>query len=236
LFPWGNSHLVVNNGWLSILNPDYSLENLIKVNDNAKFSYVEVGNRVYFMNGYIKGYLEDRTVHNWEIAEYVGPSTSKHFDGPPTGHLLELYNGYMFIAQDNVLWNSMPFNYHSYDLNKGNLLYPGRITMVKAVKDGLYLSDENNTYYLNGMSPREFIQTKVADYPAIEGTATLIDGSKLWNGDIRGRIVIWTSPEGICIGGPEGMFVNLTERKLTYPNANYGTGTCIGDRYVCVLV
>jgi len=107
--------------------------------------------------------------------------------------------------------------------------------MVRAVKDGLYVSTEYNTYYLNGYHPKEFFQTKVADYPAILGTDVLIDGRKIRSGEIKDKVVMWASTEGICIGGPEGLFENLTERKLVYPSANIGAGVCIDDRYVCLL-
>jgi len=147
----------------------------------------------------------------------------------------------MFVAQDNVLWYSMPFSYHSFDLNKGNLVFPSRITMVKSVvssfaeRGGLYVSDENKTYFMSGMRPKEFIQIEVADYPAVEGTGILIDGRKVGKGDVQNNVIMWVSTEGICLGSPDGVFMNLTERKLKYPKANSGAGVCIDDKYVCTL-
>ena len=235
LFPYEDGFLVVRNGILSILNPDYSYEGICSVNKKAKVSYVLVGERVYFTNGYEKGYIEGRKYFPWEFIEYVGPPTTRVFYGPPLGHLIEVYNGFMFIAQANVLWYSMPFSYHSYSLKSDYIPFDSKVRMVKAVKDGLYVSTGKDVYYLNGSNPKEFFQEKVCNYPAIEGTGILIDGRKIGNGDIKEKVVIWASKKGICIGGPNGLFANLTERKLVYPSTNEGAGTCIDDRYICVL-
>jgi hypothetical protein len=234
LFPFGNVCFAVVDNYLSILYPNFSYKTLIEVGDE-RINYVEMGNRVYFVNGSIKGYIKDEVVHPWEFIDYSGPSTTKVFEGPPLGHLLELYNGFMFIAQDNILWYSRPFKYHAFYLHGDHVPFNSRITMVRAVKDGLYVSTECDTYYLNGYDPKEFFQTKVVDYPVILGTDALIDGRKIGNGEIKDRVVIWTSTEGICIGGPEGLFENFTERKLVYPSTNSGAGICIDNRYVCVL-
>lgn len=235
LFPCGNFCLVVRSGQLSLINLDYSCDTILSVDKDARMSYVEVGSRVYFTNGYEKGYIEDRTFHPWEYVDYPGPVTTKTFVGPPLGHLLEVYNGFMFIAQENALWHSRAFKYHAFHLHGDHNLFPHKITMVRAVKDGLYVSTEYDTYYLNGLHPKEFFQVKVADYPAILGTDVLVDGRKIRSGEIKDNVVIWTSTKGICIGGSEGYFENLTERKLVLPSVNVGAGICIDDRYVCAL-
>lgn len=234
LFPFGNICFAVVDDYLTILYPDFSSKTLIEVGEE-RVSYVAVGTRVYFVNGSTKGYIEDEAVYPWEYIEYPGPTTTKVFVGPPVGHLLEVYNGFMFIAQENVLWRSRPFKYHAFYLHGDRNLFSHRITMVRAVKDGLYVSTEYDTYYLNGYHPKEFFQTKVANYPAISGTDVLVDGRKLRSGEIKDKVVMWTSTSGVCIGGPEGLFENLTERKLVYPSANVGAGVCIDDRYVCLL-
>ena len=123
LFPYENGYLVVRNGVLSFLDHDYSCHGICLLKGNGKVSYAPVGDKVYFTNGYQKGYVKDRKVFPWEFVEYVkplttkashkppttkafyvGPPTTKAFYGPPLGHLIKIYNGYMFIAQGNVVW------------------------------------------------------------------------------------------------------------------------------------
>ena len=235
LFPYENGYLVVRNGVLSYLDHDYSCHGICLLKGSGKVSYAPVGDKVYFTNGYQKGYIKGKEVFPWEFIEYVGPPTTRVFYGPPLGHLIKVYNGFMFIAQDSVVWYSMPFSYHSYCLSEDYILFDSKIRMLNAVKDGLYVSTENGVYYLRGSDPRKFIQLRVCDHPAIAGTDTIVDGRKIGNGEFGENILIWASGKGICIGGPEGVFKNLTERKLVYPSYNEGAGTCIDNRYVCLM-
>lgn len=234
LFPFGNNCLGVADGNLVALHRDKSYTIIQDIDASAKVSYVAVGDRVYFSNGIDKGYVIGTESFPWEVAEYVGPPTDKLLVGPLAGHLLENYNGFMFIAVENFVFISMPFNHHSYCM-QDYLAFPSRVRMLRAVKDGLYISDDTKTYYLNGADPREFFQTIVSDYPAIPGTDVIVQGAKIGKGDILERVAMWTSQEGICIGGPEGLFLNFTEGRIVLPDSAQGAGICIDDKYVCIM-
>lgn len=239
LFPFGNVCFVVLDGSLSILYPDYSYKALIEV-DEGRMSYCAVGTRVYFANTYEKGYIENEVVYSWEKGNYVGPDTTKELYDPPIGKLLTVWNGRMFIALKEVLWYSEIFNYHAYALGENYVLFQSELRMVRAVRDGLFISTEEETYFLNGSTPKSFSQLKVADYPAVEGTDILVEGSKLGLEEpgrrlFDGKVAMWASPKGICVGRQDGLFENLTERKLVLPNAREGAGVCIDDRYVSVI-
>ena len=234
LYPFGDNCLGVADGNLVALHKDKSYTFIRAVDPVAKVSYVTVGNRVYFANGIDKGYIFETENFPWEVNEYVGPSTDKKLVGPPIGSLIEIYNGFMFVVIDNFVFYSMPHNYHSYCL-QDYLAFPSRVKMVRAVKDGLYISDSTKTYYLNGYDPREFFQTVVSDYPAVAGTDKVVDGRELGGGEILHRVIMWTSKEGICLGGPDGLFLNLTKDKLVLPDSQSGAGICIDGKYVCTL-
>ncbi|MBE9592708.1 MAG: hypothetical protein IMF19_04440 [Proteobacteria bacterium] len=234
LYPFGNNCLCIADGNLIALHKDKSYTIIQDIDPVAKVSYVTVGDRAYFSNGIDKGYVIETESFPWGYSEYVGPPTDKKLVGPLAGYPIEIYNGFMFITVDNFIFYSMPFSYHSYCL-KDYLAFPSKVKMVKAVKDGLYISDETTTYYLNGDDPREFFQTIVADYPVIPGTEKVIDGRKIGKGDILQRVIMWTSREGICLGGPDGLFLNLTMDKLVIPDSSSGAGICIDDKYVCAL-
>jgi hypothetical protein len=234
LYPFGNNCLGVSKGNLVALHKDKSYTVIQDIDPVAKVSYVTIGDRAYFSNGIDKGYVIETESFPWGYSEYIGPLTDKKLVGPLAGYPIEIYNGFMCIAVDNFIFYSMPFSYHSYCL-KDYSAFPSKVKMVKAVKDGLYISDETTTYYLNGNDPREFFQTIVADYPVIPGTEKIIDGQKIGKGDILQRVIMWTSREGICLGGPDGLFLNLTMDKLIIPDSSSGAGICIDDKYVCAL-
>lgn len=107
--------------------------------------------------------------------------------------------------------------------------------MVRGVKGGLFTSDEEKTYFHPGTDAAKVGSIEIADYPVIEGTEKEVPGSRVGSGDILDRCWIWAATKGICLGGPDGFFRNLTEGRLTYPTAIRGTGYYFGDRYVCTL-
>jgi hypothetical protein len=47
--------------------------------------------------------------------------------------------------------------------------------------------------------------------------------------------VLFTTSKGICMGGPEGYFRNLTEKKLVYPASPHGAAALVGDRYIVTM-
>ena len=235
LFSCGEYCLFVSGNALCVLEPDYTWSAIRNVAVGARVCYAKFGTDIYYANGYEKGIVRDRVSYSWTAADYVGPATTKALSDPPIGHLLEIYNGVMLIAQDNVLWHSEPFALSQFNLAKNYIQFGERLTMVKAVSGGIYVSTEQETFSHRGGTVKELQQTKVADYPAIEGTVVTASASKIGDGKITGLAALWASTKGICFGGPDGNFRNLTERRLDYPFARYGSGLFRDGKYVCLL-
>lgn len=235
LFPLTDYCLFVTGDALSVLEADWSDAPIRNVTTGARMSYVQIEDKAYYCNGYENGYVENRVSHSWAAKSYVGPRTTKAFSGPPTGHLLEFYNGRIFIAADNILWYSEPFAYSWYNKAANYIPFVGRLRMVRAVATGLYVSTETKTYYLGGEQPLEFKLMEVADYPAQLGSDCMVPGSRIHGLDYAGSVVMWTSTHGICVGSINGQFINLTEEKLALPNTNQGAGFYYDGKYLCSL-
>jgi len=196
------------------------------------------GTKTYYCNGFENGVISSGVSSAWIGSPYVGPVTIwKISTIPPVGHLLESIGGYMLIAEDDVLWHSVQFAHSWYRPSRDRFQFDGRISMIKALDDGLWVSDAKATYWLEGLDPMQWKRNLKADYPALFGSAAYFDGALLGEGNLYGRCVVWTTPKnGICIGGPQGYFANLTQRKLVYPACDRrGAGLVIGDRYVCAM-
>lgn len=231
LFGCGNYGVGTRGNALCLIYSDLSYINLRNITPNARMSYIldsdGTQNVVYYCNGYEKGRIFAETSHTWPVQTPVGATTLKEFSEVPLGHLLEARSSRMFVAQNNVLWYSMPNTYHAYRLASDFFMFPSRLRMVQAVAGGLWISDEKNIYWMGGNiapSVNEMpIQVRVAEYAAIEGTAIKIPGSRVGEG-IAGEVVVFTTSEGICIGSGNGEMLNITERKLTLPTCL--TGSC----------
>lgn len=235
LFSCGSYCLFIGDNALCVLEPDYSWAAIRNVTVGARMSCVRAGDNIYYTNGYEKGVVVDKLSYNWLASSYVGPITTRTFSDPPVGHLLELFNGMMLIAQDDVLWHSEPFAYSWFDLAKNYIQFSDRLVMVKAVQSGIFVGTEKETFFLKGSFASELQQIKIADYPAVEGTVVQVEASKIGDGSMAGIGLMWASEEGICFGGSDGLFRNLTERKLSYPSARYGAGLCRDGKYICLL-
>lgn len=235
LFPCRNYCLFVSSDALCVLEPDYSWAAIRNITIGARMSYVQVGNSIYYANGYEKGIVKDKLSYSWFAASYVGPTTTKVFSSPPIGHLLELFNGVMLVAEDDILWYSEPFAYSWFDLTRNYIQFSDRLTMVKVVQEGIFVSTENETRFYKGTNVKELQEVKLTNYPAIEGTAATVDIAEIGDGSRSGLGVMWASTKGICFGGPDGSFKNFTQDRLDYPAARYGAGLSKGGKYICLL-
>ena len=127
------------------------------------------------------------------------------------GHLIEYFNGRLYIAQDNEIWFSDPMALMRTDIRRNFKQLPSWVTLLSAVEDGIYVSDLERTYFMGGGDPGEMALIDKADYPAIPYTAHRIDAARIGGFELTGEVVLWASRMGICLGANGGQFENLTE-------------------------
>lgn len=131
--------------------------------------------------------------------------TSQFMANPPAGHLIMYYNGRIYIAVDNILYFTDAIRYGAYDMKHGFIPYPERITVLKAVDDGFYISSDM-TYFVKGTpEPGKISQSVVLPYKAIEGAACDMPSS---------TDVAWLSERGVIVGSDGGQVKNVTENQI----------------------
>lgn len=235
LFCDGGECLFVTGTSLCRLNADYSYTSVATVTTGARVSCVQIHNRVYWANGFERGYVQDGVNHTWEAGTYYGPATTRQYSDPPTGTHLAYHGARVYSVQGNIAWHSEPFNLNAFDLVRNYLPYQTKIRMFRPISTGIWVSTERAIYFLAGLNPAEMQKDKKAEYPAIEWTDCEIDLEDYGTGEIPGTGAIWTSTKGICIGLPSGQMLNLTHKKVDYPDAISGAGLVIGKRYIGLL-
>lgn len=240
LWSEGGTCLFVSGSTMYLLGKDYLRRAVTTVTPSAQVSYTLIDNRVYWVNGYEKGFIENGVNYDWVRGDYVGPETTRQFFDPPVGHIVCYWNGHIWIAEGPVIWFSDTYDLNAFELEHGVLPFESRIAMLHPVKDGIYISDQHITYFADGPNPDEMNLRPVTDYPAIEGTDVTLDMRKFGDGTFPGTGVIspgviWTSPQGIVVGAYNGMILNLTSQKIKYPSALRGAGICFDDRYITTL-
>ena len=132
---------------------------------------------------------------------------------PPPGDILEYHNGRIYIANDNILWFTEALRYGLVKPMKGFLQFPKRITIVKAVDDGIYVCSDR-TYWISGVDTPQFHQREVLPYGGVFGT-----GINIPNFDA----VAWFSKRGVVFGGENGEVLNIMQDRVAVGDYGYGT-------------
>lgn len=243
LFSCGAYGLGVKGNALCILEADMSYTAIRNVNSDADMSYVKDTDGmkavIYYCNGYQNGRIINKISYNWPVGDYVGPETRKTFSAAPIGHLLEVRNLRMFIAVGNILWYSEPGAYNLYRLAANYFAFPSRIRMVQAVAGGLWISDEEAIYFLEGeivpTAMKMPIQVKKADYPVLEGTAVKVAASQIGIKNLTGIVIMFIGTESICIGSIDGELIEFTRTKIDLPGGLTGAGLYKNGRYIATI-
>jgi hypothetical protein len=231
---------VLNSGTSSqlvhVANDFSGTTNLLTVTDNARMSYQKVAENIYFCNGFEKGIVSTAGVYSdWTAGSYVGITRSDEYSDPPIGSILFTFGGRMYVVEGNVLWYSIPFGYSQFRQTADFLWFEDNIILTQPVEGGIWLSTEKQIFFISGREPREFELKEKANYPAIAGTGSKINGDKVLEGKLDGVHAIFSTIEGICLGSKDGEFINLTDMRLDMPTVSEGAAVVSNSRYIVTL-
>lgn len=198
---WANDKicLFADGTHFKTLNSWNVVTNLIDgIDATDKFCYVEHGSLVYFANSLIIGYINADTATPHPFSDPAQTHKAKMVGG----QVLEFYNSRLYAANGCNLFFSDATIPTRMDIRKNVIAFPNRITMVKAVDDGIYVSDSNYVYFVAGSDPiSDFRQRKVLDVPAIEGMSVT---AKV-KGKVTKETIYWMTKKGIYAGYNSGV-------------------------------
>jgi len=246
-FDCGGYSLVLQNG-SSLVAVDEG-GTLLNVRSNLTDAYLDyeiasdgVKNYVYYLNGHERGKVYDRTHEAWEGLDYVGPDTTKQFDDPPNGHLLTLFNGRMYVADDNVIYASESHDFSKFNMEENYIPFPGRITLLEHMRDGIFVSDVYSTYFLSGgdilRADNSFSLLRVGDKSIIPHSGVRCAAENIGL-DFSGEVILAWSNFGCYVLAPGGYFKNHTINKLIrripaqgnnyLPDSNHGASIILNN-------
>jgi hypothetical protein len=240
LFCEGGDALMVTGTSLCLIAPDLSgYRAIATVTAGAPVSYAQVGDMIFWVNGFEKGVVQAGVNSPWVRGEYYGPTSRRVLSDPPLGTIVRAHSGFMYVVTGSVLWHSDAYSLNAFDLLRGFFRFPGQITMVRPVKAGIFVGTDQAVWFLDGANPRAFQQFKASRSPAFLGTDLYVDLSDMTPKDFlqnrTGEGVLWTGPEGASIGMPDGQVFHLTKDKLAPLAATDGSALIIDGRYICNL-
>lgn len=246
LFSEKNFCLFVTGNSLCRLASDFvTYTSIATVTAGARMSFCHVNGEVYWMNGHEKGVIREDGNHAWtRPASVIGPETTRVFFDPPIGSIVAYYRGRIFVVQGSVAWYSEPFGFSLFDLARGFVHLEDAIIMFRAVEDGIFAGTEKGVFFLKGDDPNVFKVVQVTDERPVAGSDVSVH-AKIMATDSGRAIVdiqsgdvstLWLSSRGICFGGGDGSFHNLTEDKHeVLPFGLTGSGLCYDGKYIGLI-
>ncbi|QLA21278.1 hypothetical protein [Desulfolutivibrio sulfoxidireducens] len=202
----------------------------------APVCFLGVAGRVYFANGFETGVIAHGRAGPWGgAAAMFRPGD---FVDPPAGHLLEYHAGRIFIASgETVFFTQGAGAFHLVDPAGGFLpVRGGRVRLLAAVDDGLFVGTDQEVFFAAGRDPREFAYRRVMDRPPLPGTGLCGPGPDLEavaGGPIAGRAVVWADRRGVCLGLAGGQVERLV--RLPLPDAGHGAALATEAGWLFVL-
>lgn len=140
---------------------------------------------------------------------------------PPPGQLVGQYSGCSYVAQNNYLWYSLPYEYELVHRAMNFIGFTSPLRTFAPVSDGIFVGSDDETVFLGGANPKEFSSRVVAPYGTVLGTETEVSGFQF--GDPKGQnanpkaIPLWMSKRGLCAGMDNGFYTNLTGGRYALP-------------------
>lgn len=134
----------------------------------------------------------------------------------PPGQLLGYFAGRRYVAQNNYLWYSLPYEYELCDLTSSFIGFDAPVKTFAALSDGIFVGSDTETVFLQGTDPEAFVRRKVADYGTVLGTEKEVPGYYVGK-DNDAVVHTWMSKHGVCAGMDSGQFKNLTGRRFILP-------------------
>jgi hypothetical protein len=202
----------------------------------ARISYRWVDGRVYYMNGFEKGIINDnnRSV-DWTVSEWPRETEDVYLP-TPTGKFFDIISGCFVIASGNeIIWTEAGM-WGIVNENTSWERLESEIRMVYSVGTGMYISDSKAVYWCAGMNPNEWTFRKVLDYPAIPYKRH----SKLVNPILYGfqtsaPSALFGTVYGPVIGLPDGSVFNLVDKRVTMPKDYSRGGLMVVDETMIIL-
>lgn len=190
-------------------------------------------------------YLVEEIPHgttSWTIKDVHGgitPLKSFNVYAAPNGHIIRQAHGYMFIAQDNILWYSEPFAPEWWKPHSNFMLFEDRIRAVMPTEGGMWVAADK-LYYLSGRSPQTMNKKAVEPVKAVEGSDVRIVGAYIFieNTPIGYKWLVSTD-KGIFVCFNDGIALNMTEKNVVFPESDEGTAVFVQEdginRYMALL-
>ena len=135
---------------------------------------------------------------------------------PSPCSIIEEYHGRLYLPVGPTLFFTRSGNQYELvgPLDKHFLPIGDEITNVMPVEDGIWITTLTSSMFLLGADPHEGPGFQVRSKQKIGGvrkSGRVVDADSIFSRvPLQGKVALWTSPFGVCMGGAGGYFKNIT--------------------------
>ena len=237
LFSCGSYGLGVFDDVLCLIERDLSLTSLVSVIGSGRMSYAlgfdGMYDSVFFCNGTINGKVVNKQYSAWTTGAYVGVASTdskviEYLPAPPIGKFLDIFNGRMFVAVDNLIYFSDPFDYSKFQYTP--FLFESNVQLMIGVTGGMYVGTEDEVLFLGGNDPYTFTRSKVITGRVVVGSCVKVTASDIGLQAKTEVVVFSVSGDGIYIGSGDGAVQNLTKVGINFPDDLVGAAVVTDEQ------
>lgn len=201
----------------------------------APVEFRKVDERVYYMNGFQLGYIEDGAAYAWPVNQWPRDTTAQFVPTPAGEHFDVISSTFVLIKGKEIIYTE-PGLWGLVDntRNYRRLESPG--LMVASVDTGLYVSDSETVYFLPGRNPAEWVPKKVLDYPAKPYCKhhKLVDPSH-FGLQTSDPSVLFGTVRGPVLGLPDGSVFNLIDKQVAMTDTGIRGAIMVVDETTILL-
>ena len=217
---WGNGVVcyAVKTGNLIEIALSKTFRVLLASVGTAKMKFIDTHDEfIHFTNGTVSGKIKDGIVYAHT------PSSDPFKEVLPAGDFLAYLAPRLLVVKGNALYIGGVTNKDVYHRVSGFLQFDTDIRMVAPVDSNMFVSDSKYTWFCektqNQLVPTApfFKVKKVAQYPSAPGNPVKSVESIKTALAYYAQGTMWVSERGICIGGSDGAFENLTFKVYDMP-------------------
>jgi len=188
------------------------------LNKGKRVYYTEpLDGYVYYSNGYQHGKLALSVSSDWTNSEWNLTDRNVNKVEFPIGEHLAILSGRVVTSVGKELIFSEYGHWGLYDEAENRRRFETDITMICSVQTGVYVSDQNDTYFLSGTNPKEWTMKQVLPYPCNGFRQGLVNPFDL-GFETPQLSALLSSKKGTIIAMPDGTAINLIEKNVETPH------------------
>jgi len=180
---------------------------------NNKVVFAESSDRIFFTDGIHIGQIR------LDVATIFDIDNINFKEEIPAGYCIEYYRNRIYVAMDEAIYFSDPLTFHTMDIRFNIIPFTNKITLMKAVSDGMYISS-GSTYFMQFTDINTSNLIWLNDDTAIPDSGICIAASNILKGEHNGKSVMWLGKKGYYIGMESGKIVHISNNKYALPISN----------------